>query len=245
MISSAVFWDIDGTLVDSDMLHREKLTAIAKDPLNHGCFNALLGVCITEQYWDELRGKGDIYVYHWLCNKNAAYPLSEEKFSQKCAAYYLKHTATLQARPGAMEAFNKFASAGLPQAAVSNGPRDQVDANLQVIGLKNRMVFSLSTNDVTKLKPDPQPYQIAHRNLLKSVGKVSEFLKDPASCIVIEDSATGVEAGKKAGMTVIYWKSAPEQEDSEYADYTVDSEKAFLSVVEQLIPTAPVRDMRS
>jgi len=240
MINSAVFWDIDGVLVDSEPLHREKLTVIAEDPLNHGCFDESLGVRITEDCWDELHGKGDLYIYHWICKKKEAYPLSEEEFLQKCEAYYLNHADTLQARPGALEAFNKFASVGFLQAAVSSGTRDQVDANLQTIGLENRMVFSLSANDVTKKKPDPQPYQIAHKKLLESVDMASKFLKDPALCIVIEDSATGVEAAKKAGMMTIYWKLTPDQADSKYADYTVTSEKAFISVVEQLVSTYPV-----
>ena len=46
---------------------------------------------------------------------------------------------------------------------------------------------------------------------------------DPADCLVVEDSKNGVEAGKRAGMTVIAYRSGPNDDtDLSAADVVVD-----------------------
>ncbi len=66
------------------------------------------------------------------------------------------------------------------------------------------MLFSLAAGDTKKNKPDPEPYNTAFDKLLARVDAVSANLRDKSQCIVIEDSASGVEAGKRAGMTTIF-----------------------------------------
>jgi sugar-phosphatase len=51
----------------------------------------------------------------------------------------------------------------------------------------------VTADEVTKGKPDPEPYLLAAQRMGAARGR----------CIVIEDAPAGVEAGKKAGMKVV------------------------------------------
>lgn len=230
---AAVFWDIDGVLVDSEPLHREKIEAIALDPLRTGASDPR-GVTIQKSDWAELHGKGDHYIYNWIKVRAPDYPLDETEFLKTCEDYYLAHAAQLKVRAGAREAFNHFAAKRLHQVAVSSGVRAQVDANLTTAGVK--MLFSLAAGDTKEKKPNPEPYNTAHERLLSKIENVSAELRDKSKCIVIEDSASGVEAGKRAGMTTIYWKLDASQPDSEFADYTISSADELVALVERLTP---------
>jgi HAD superfamily hydrolase (TIGR01509 family) len=69
----------------------------------------------------------------------------------------------------------------------------QVRRVLAVLGLENTFDFVASRDDVENGKPDPEIYALVS----------SELEVDPAQCLVIEDSPTGVEAAVAAGMACI------------------------------------------
>ena len=52
-------------------------------------------------------------------------------------------------------------------------------------------------------KPFPDIYQLALKSINDSLAP-GEKVVSPAECLVFEDSVTGVEAGRRAGMRVIW-----------------------------------------
>jgi HAD superfamily hydrolase (TIGR01509 family) len=57
---------------------------------------------------------------------------------------------------------------------------------------------------------------------------------DPADCLVVEDSKNGVEAGKHAGMTVIAYRSGPNDDtDLSAADVVVDGSEELHAEIRQ------------
>lgn len=88
----------------------------------------------------------------------------------------------------------------MPLAIVSNSNRRRVVASLKATGLDawlgNVPLFTAEQAD--RPKPDPAVYLLAAR----SMGC------DPAECLVIEDSVSGVRAAHAAGMTVIGFTGA-------------------------------------
>jgi len=57
---------------------------------------------------------------------------------------------------------------------------------------------------------------------------------DPADCLVVEDSKNGVEAGKRAGMVVIAYRSGPNDDtDLSAADVVVDSAEELRTEIRQ------------
>ena len=69
----------------------------------------------------------------------------------------------------------------------------QAQRVLEILKLKDAFDFVASRDDVERGKPDPEMYLLVAR----------ELEVDPAECLVIEDSPTGVLAALNAGMKVV------------------------------------------
>lgn len=96
------------------------------------------------------------------------------------------------AMPGAHRLIAELKGAGVPIALVSASPRRLVDAALLGSGLSGFDTI-VAGDEVARTKPYPDPYLEAARRL----GVSAE------SCIVLEDSATGVASGLASGATVV------------------------------------------
>jgi HAD superfamily hydrolase (TIGR01509 family) len=82
---------------------------------------------------------------------------------------------------------------GYPTALCSMSYRDQVRRVLDVLGLTECFDVVATREDVRHAKPDPEIDLLAAQRLDEA----------PAGCLVIEDSAVGVQAALAAGMAVV------------------------------------------
>ncbi|RRI04465.1 HAD family phosphatase [Mesorhizobium tamadayense] len=188
MTPKAVFWDMDGTLVDSEPLHEAALVAALRSvgiapPTN--LHERVLGVAAWPVY-EMLRGEFGLELPFddWIVRKYN---------------HYLPMAETLKPRPGAIEVFNELRALGVEQAVVSNSDRLIVDANLGAVGLVYPGMHTVSRNDVRQGKPHAEPFLRAA--YLAGV--------DPADAVAVDDSVTGATAGLAAGMRTIFWPEAP------------------------------------
>ncbi|MCW8381166.1 HAD-IA family hydrolase [Streptomyces justiciae] len=76
-------------------------------------------------------------------------------------------------------------------AVVTSATRRLAEARLDAVGILPKTL--VSADDITRGKPDPEPYLLAAR----------ELGVDPADCIVFEDAPAGLAAGRAAGMTTV------------------------------------------
>ena len=180
----AVLWDLDGTLVDSEPLHRRTLYAVLAEV---GCghppdLDALLvGLSIDE--------------VHALLRERFGLTLALDEFARRRAALFVAHAHAVPARSGALEIVAALAARSVPQAIVSNSDGAIVRANVAAVGLDSYGLLALSRDDVANPKPHPEPYLSAARALGI----------EPGRCVVVEDSPTGARAGIAAGCTVLAW----------------------------------------
>lgn len=93
--------------------------------------------------------------------------------------------------PGARDLLTEARSQGVPTAIVSNSWRVLLD--LLVRNMDVQPDVTVSSTEVTRPKPDPQPFLIAC-DLLNA---------RPAASWVVEDSPTGAQAGLAAGCWVL------------------------------------------
>ena len=94
--------------------------------------------------------------------------------------------------PGAVELVRELQSHGVKTALVSASPRNIVDAVLDNLG-HDLFPFSISADDVTKTKPDPESYL-----------KAAEMSgSDISNCLIFEDSITGMNAAIASGAYLI------------------------------------------
>lgn len=183
----AIIWDIDGTLIDSEPLHQRALEAVC-DSYN---------VDISDLAPDHFTGINIHQVWDALC---ARFPktLQRADWESQINSFYGANAPHLTEIPGAAETVRALANLGIRQAAVSNSNRIIVDANLDSLGIAQMLEFSFSLEDVSRPKPDPEPYLLA----LKRMGLA------PHMAIAIEDSFSGVSSARAAQIHTLCYRSS-------------------------------------
>jgi len=180
----AVLWDIDGTLLLSESMHFRALRHAAGTE----------GVFVPDDFHHEIVGRSARVVYE-TARDRFGLSMTFDQWRHLKYGYYTAHAEEIEARPGALEAWRKFAELGLRQAVVSNSDRIVVNANIRVLGIEQPGFISVSMNDVLNGKPHPEPYQRGATLL--------GF--EPHQCLAIEDSPTGARAALAAGTRLIAW----------------------------------------
>ena len=188
----AVFWDVDGTLADTEMEgHRPAFNQAFRDlglPFhwNKELYAELLsiaggiprvaiyakdqGINLTQ---DQLKRLRDVKREHYL--------------SRVCEGH-------VQWRPGVLRLVNELHNGQIKQWIVtsSGGPSVQALLN-QAQGVMPAFDGVVSSDDVATGKPNPDGYRLA----LKQSGL-------PSDCVVaLEDSAAGLKAATAAGLSCV------------------------------------------
>ena len=107
--------------------------------------------------------------------------------------YYLRLRDTSDIRiPGSCDMV-RAVSSHTRCAVVSGSCRIDVEETLDILGIRDAFTLLLGAEDVPRGKPDPMGFLLAAERLGV----------EPGRCVVVEDSAAGVRAGKAAGMRVV------------------------------------------
>jgi HAD superfamily hydrolase (TIGR01509 family) len=175
-----IIFDLDGVLVDSECV-------------SCGCLRAMLAEYAVdiplEEVYDRFLGRGFQVVAEQYRAWRAA-PLPADFQPRLEAAVRAAFTASLQPMPGIGDL---IAALRIPFCLASSSGRARIALSLQLAGLAERFgdrVFGAEL--VARGKPAPDLFLHAAREM----GAV------PERCLVIEDSAPGIAAGRAAGMTV-------------------------------------------
>ncbi|CAL9393933.1 HAD-IA family hydrolase [Streptomyces sp. NPDC057838] len=114
-------------------------------------------------------------------------------------------------------------------AVVTSATRRLAEARLDAVGILPKTL--VAADDVTRGKPDPEPYLLAARALGV----------DPARCVVFEDAPAGLAAGRAAGMTTVALTTTHRAHEL-HADLVVENLSALSALVtEQGVEIAPRR----
>jgi HAD superfamily hydrolase (TIGR01509 family) len=190
MLPKAVFWDMDGTLVDSEPLHDAALASAMRS----------VGLTPPPDLHERVLGRSAAYVYQMM-REEFGLTLPFDDWIARKYDYYIANVGGLKPRPGAIEIFRELQARGVAQAIVSNSDRVIVDANLRTVGLVYAGMHTVSRNDVREGKPHAEPFLRAA--WLAGV--------EPGECVAVDDSATGASSGLAAGMKTLFWPERPMQ----------------------------------
>ena len=179
---SAVFFDMDGLLVDSETLWLEAETELMSEfgyqwSPSDQAFSLGGPLDRVGNYMSDLIG-----------GQRDGQSLMLEMIDRMIA----KFEKGLSFMPGAIALINDLQSHGISLTLVSASPRSLVDAALSSFEV-NPFVRSISCDDVTITKPDPEGYLLA----------ASSGGHDITNCLILEDSLTGVTAAKASGAWVL------------------------------------------
>ncbi|MBA2479765.1 MAG: HAD family phosphatase [Planctomycetes bacterium] len=210
---AALLLDLDGTVVDSEPKHIQA----------HRRFLATQGITPSDELIFGNIGKSDRHFYSTLIQHHGIQAEPEHWMAKKTELLKdLYRIDGLALRPGALELLDNAYAQGICTAIVTSSERRLCALSLEAAGLAHRLPIRVCHEDTVGHKPDPAPYLLAMRRL--SV---------PASrCLVVEDSISGVTAGKAAGCTVVGFPGlVPEKElIAAGADHCVASLASVLSL---------------
>ena len=181
MTFSAAFFDMDGLFLDSEpQWHQSQQEICAR--YSYSWDDDDQRICIG----GPLSRVGD-YISN-ICAHDMSGPQVVEELTQMML---VKLSTKAILMPGAFDAVERVRQV-MPVALVSASPRILMDAALTTLP-ENFFQFTISADDVTRTKPFPDPYLEA----AKRMGVA------PASCVVFEDSLTGIASAKSAGCAVV------------------------------------------
>ena len=179
---SAILFDMDGTLIDSEPIWLEAEIEVMAEV---GCkwdqfdqINCLGGpMDRTEKYMQE-RSK-NLKPYGYFGKR------LEEVMEIKLAQ-------NLQLLPNALNLLKQCQELLIPTALVTASTGKLMRSALTKFP-KDIFAATISCDDVTKTKPDPAPYLLAAKKLGVDI----------TQCVVFEDSLTGVESALGSGAQVV------------------------------------------
>ena len=187
----ALIFDFDGVIADTEPLHFAGLRKTLSE----------IGIELTEaEYYADYLGYDDrgCFVAALTANKRQADPDTVAMLMKRKAVAYLesvKHHHVIF--PGIPE-FVRDAASAYPLAVASGALRHEIEYILEAAGLRKEFQHITSAEDVTRGKPDPQPFLHALNGLQRQRPGLTA-----GSCLVIEDSIPGIRSAKAAGMKVL------------------------------------------
>lgn len=186
-LPAAVLWDLDGTLLDSEKLWDVPLYELTEK----------LGGELSAETREAMVGSNMAVTLRLIYAEAGVDDPSPEQLADSAAWIDRRMVEVFRQglpwRPGAARALATVHESGLPMALVTSTQRELTEIALDTVG-RSRFRVTVCGDEVGGLnKPHPEPYRKAAR----------ELGVDPARCVAIEDSPTGVASAVAAGCTVL------------------------------------------
>lgn len=213
MLKGLIF-DVDGVLVDSMPYHADAWVQAFGEA----------GIHITNMDIYEIEGSNHKGVVDIIFHKAGLEPATSdyEKFLKKKREYFLRNNRAepfegMQACLQALKEKYKLAVASGADRTIVNTLMDKF----------YHSIFDaiISGEDVTRGKPDPEPY-------LTAVGKLG---LEPEECMVIENAPLGIKSAKMAGIYCIAVPTYLQKEKMMGADMVLQNHAELIAYLYTLL----------
>jgi beta-phosphoglucomutase len=177
----AVLFDLDGVLIDSEPLHIAAFQASLKQ----------YGYDLNKEGYDRyFAGKTDEFGFGQYFSNVGTPPDAAEIMAEKADIYLQLSKDRLVSYPEAVELVRELSLRATLLALVTGSLRNEAELTLETLGISSLFSAIVTAEDLAQSKPSPEGY-------LKAATLLDV---EPADCIVIEDSPSGVRAAQAAGM---------------------------------------------
>lgn len=183
------FFDMDGTLVNSEPCHRDSLKELLDG------FGIKMSIREMES---RFIGWTDLMVYQDLFGDRPEYTL--EKFFTDKLDYLSKAFNAIEpsaketyVAKGTIELLEKLVEKGATLTIVSSSEKEVVDLTLKSFGLEKYFPTRIHRSSIACNKPNPSPYLFAMRKQNAHHSK----------SLIFEDSPTGIKSGHLSGAKTI------------------------------------------
>ncbi|MEV7418031.1 HAD family phosphatase [Streptomyces sp. NPDC089919] len=216
----AVLFDMDGTLVDTEVLWWRTTEEIA----------AGLGYALTEADAGEVVGRAVPDTAAHLVSVTGGGDVAAVG-EALTAAFFGRVEAGAPLRPGAQRLLTALERDGVPFALVSASPRVVVDSVVGGALAHVPFAFTLSADDTALTKPHPDPYRAA----------AERFGLAPAECVAVEDSPDGAASAEAAGCGVLVVPSMMAVPESPGRTFAAGLDRVDPEFLRGCLPGGPAR----
>jgi beta-phosphoglucomutase len=178
---SAVLWDMDGVLVDTGDLHYQSWAKAMAE----------YNLTLSKERFLQFFGRSPQDTFNGLM-ADVDLPIALRIQERKEKLFYQSASGNVRIMPGVLTWLIKFSN-HCPQAVASSAPIEIIEYLLDTMEIRNFFKVLISGANLESSKPDPAIFITVANKLGIS----------PSKCLVIEDSPSGIEAAKRAGIPVI------------------------------------------
>ena len=179
---SAYFFDLDGTLIDTEQLYVKAIILALRQEGIHFDQTQMMQLVFGRSWTDIQNDLVSRFPQHTF-----------EDLTVRVREQFRRQSDATDVRiPGSIELLKRLTLTH-PVAIVSGSPRQEIEDAIEMMGVAGLIQFYLGAEDYSPGKPHPNCYLLAAR-------KLSIF---PEECLVFEDSVPGVLAAKRAGMKCV------------------------------------------
>lgn len=190
----ALLFDLDGTLADTNSVHRLAWVDLLKPH----------GYDVTWDFYREnITGRVSDEVVEDLLPGFS--PEEVREMAEAKDANFRERSGALEPFPGLLDLVERGEKKGMGISLVTNAPKENVFAVLRVLGLDDAFEPVILADDIGAGKPDPAPYNAA----LGALGISAD------EAVAFEDSPSGIASSVAAGIPTVGIASTSEPEDLE------------------------------
>jgi HAD superfamily hydrolase (TIGR01509 family) len=204
----AVVFDMDGVLADSEPTYLEAANVVLTP----------LGKRLSEEQALAFMGRSVRHSWRGIMDLLGLEGSVEDyvrQYDEELVSLLRRPRPTL---PGVRELLAELDRRSLPRALVTSSWQGWVDALLGAIGLTGAFPVVVTEEQVENAKPAPEPF-------LKAAALLGV---EPAACIAVEDTPSGIQAARAAGMYAVQVRAASTAfPPIEGADLVLDSLEDF------------------
>jgi HAD superfamily hydrolase (TIGR01509 family) len=183
---SAILFDIDGTLVDSNDAHTQAWVKAFSEA----------NITVDAAHVRRCIGMGGDKLMPTVSGIDEESPLGQRISSRRGEIFKTEHLPRLKAFPDASRLVAAFKERGFTVVAASSAKRDELSGLLKVAGAHALMDASTSSDDAEESKPDPD---IIHAALDRAKASAS-------SALMIGDTPYDLDAADRAGVRAIAFR---------------------------------------
>ncbi len=182
----AILFDFDGTVIHTERYHKEAIREIWKEHADEHIDD------------DELRAYTGLTYYERFVHVCAARGIDDDQLIEELEQRAVKRFADYGdlkniVLPGIQDLLTKLEKQGIIRAIVTSATRERVEDRLKRIHMAEYFEHVTGREDTPISKPHPEPYRWT----------MEQLHIDPERAVAFEDSPTGIESARLAGLPVV------------------------------------------
>lgn len=212
----AVLFDMDGLMFDTERMYQKAWLQAGRQ----------MGVPMEPEIVDRLRGRNQEGCAR-VCREVFGEDFDFDAMRTACRALMARWIEEngLPVKPGLYELLAELERRGIPAVLATSTTRDSAWGHLQRAKVDRYFLGAVCGDEVSHSKPHPEVF-------LKAAALAG---KDPARCLVLEDSPAGVRAGAAAGCFTVMVPdlTAPDEELKKLADEILPGLKDVIPLLDR------------